>query len=82
VVSSTRREYQCIYIGVYHIQHEAARVNNMIAPHQEHEYFQWFLREEALDWQSLQENSRDILQQIPEAEGLAEFHLSRDCNGE
>jgi hypothetical protein len=53
----------------------------MIAPHEEHEYFQWFLREESLEWQSLQESNRDILQQIPEAEGLAEFHISRDCNG-
>ena len=46
----------------------------MIAPHEEHEYFQWFLREEALEWQSLQESYKDILQQIPEAEGLREFH--------
>jgi len=57
------------------------RMAHMIAPQQEQEYFEWLLREEALDWLSLQESNRDILQQIPEAEGLQDFH-SRDLNGD
>lgn len=46
----------------------------MIAPHEEEQYFNWWLREEALDWQSLQEEYKDVLMQIPRAEGLDEFH--------
>lgn len=53
----------------------------MIPTYQEQEYFEWSLREDALEWQSLQESNRDILQQIPEAEGLRDFH-SRDLNGD
>jgi len=46
----------------------------MLAPWEEEAYYEWQLRDEALDWQSLQQSSRDILMQIPEAEGLREFH--------
>jgi hypothetical protein len=46
----------------------------MLAPHEEEAYYEWTVKEEALDWQSLQQSSRDILQGIPEAEGLREFH--------
>lgn len=54
----------------------------MLAPWEEEAYYEWQLRERqaalrdaALDWQSLQQSSRDILMQIPEAEGLREWHL-------
>ena len=53
----------------------------MLAPWEEEAYYEWQLRERqaalrdaALDWQSLQQSSQDILQTIPEAEGLREFH--------
>jgi len=46
----------------------------MLAPWEEQAYYEWQLRDEALDWQSLQQSSRDILMQIPEAGGLREFH--------
>ena len=46
----------------------------MLAPWEEEAYYEWTVKEEALDWQSLQQSSRDILMQIPEAEGLREFH--------
>ena len=47
----------------------------MLAPWEEEAYYEWQLREDALDWQSLQQSSRDILMQIPEAKGLREWHL-------
>ena len=47
----------------------------MLAPWEEEAYYEWQLRDEALDWQSLQQSSRDILQGIPEAEGLRQWHL-------
>lgn len=46
----------------------------MIAPWEEQEAFEYYQREEAREWVAMQEAFKDILQQIPEAEGLREFH--------
>jgi hypothetical protein len=51
----------------------------MLSQSEERDYFFW--EESELDFLSLQQSARDILMQIPEAEGLREFH-SRDCNKE
>ena len=51
----------------------------MLSQHEEMDYYYW--KESELDFLSLQENARDILMQIPEAEGLRDFH-SRDLIGE
>jgi hypothetical protein len=47
----------------------------MLSPREEMDYYYW--KESELDFLSLQQNARDILMQIPEAEGLRDFH-SRD----
>jgi hypothetical protein len=47
----------------------------MLSPSEEKDY--WYWKEAELDFQSLQQNARDILMQLPEAEGLRDFH-SRD----
>lgn len=52
----------------------------MLSPSEEKDYFFW--KDSELDFQNLLWNSRDILQQIPEADGLREFHLSRDLFGD
>jgi len=46
----------------------------VIAPHEEQEAFEYFQKEEAIEWVAMQEAFKDILQQIPVAEGLDEFH--------
>jgi len=51
----------------------------MFSPQEERDYYYW--KESELDFQSLQKDARDILMQIPEAEGLRDFH-SRDLIGE
>jgi hypothetical protein len=47
----------------------------MLSPSEEKDY--WYWKEAELDFQSLQQSARDILMQLPEAEGLRDFH-SRD----
>jgi len=46
----------------------------VIAPHEEQEAFEYFQKEEAIEWVAMQEAFKDILQQIPVAEGLDEWH--------
>jgi hypothetical protein len=47
----------------------------MLSQTEERDY--WYWKEAELDFQSLQQSVRDILMQLPEAEGLRAFH-SRD----
>jgi len=51
----------------------------MLSQTEERDY--WYWKEAELDFQSLQQSARDILMQLPEAEGLRDFH-SRDLIGE
>jgi len=51
----------------------------MLSHREERDYYYW--KESELDFQSLQKSARDILMQIPEAEGLRDFH-SRDVKGD
>ena len=46
----------------------------MIAPYEEQEAFEYYLKEEAIEWVAMQAAYADVLQQIPIAEGLDEFH--------